>query len=203
MGGRIAILLVFILSSVGHGADTIPLSEVWAYNMPGTIDLSGPSKGRDTAKLIESIRKSLSPKNYRKQARQGFVVLGEGQNALPSVRKILAGDSESILPDEFPKDEKLSVVFFSYQSESYAYLESVQRDGFNINIKYSLIPHQSSETTEHLALIPLGNLPPGKYVVQIELVPLEKKYIEQGFSSLPDSVARRLVSQPFEFVVRE
>ena len=74
MGGRVAILLALVLCSSGYCEDAveIPLSEVWALNMPGTVDLSGPSSGHDTAKLIESIRKSLSPKIYRKLVYRSF-----------------------------------------------------------------------------------------------------------------------------------
>ena len=57
-------------------------------------------------------------------------------------------------------------------------------------------------SSQHLALIPLGNLPAGKYVVKIERLPFEKEYVARGFRE-PSPRQINNVCDSFSFVVQD
>lgn len=179
----------------------IPLDQIWAYKMPGTRDLRELPAARADERLIASIRRSLEPKLDHKQAERGFAVLGTGDEALRHAHDVLvSGDDATV---RFPAGKELSAIFFTYQSPFYVHLATVERTGFAIKISYRFVPHESGETTEHVALIPLGELPPGRYRVSVKSAPMEKKYTDQGFPPIPDSAGLQLVSRPFHFIVAE
>lgn len=177
----------------------IQLKHVYALAMPGTRDVRELPAARADGRIVESIRKALEPEQNEKQARRGFVVTGTGDIALRHAHGVLvAGEKPKA---RFPADEALSAVFFSYQSALYVHLDKVERQGFAFRISYRFVPHESGETTEHFALIPLGKLPPGRYSVRVEQNPMEKKYIDAGFVSPPKSAGEQQVSCTFHFVV--
>jgi hypothetical protein len=177
----------------------IPLKEVYAFGMPGTRDLQELPAARANGKLVESIRKALKPELNHKEARRGFVVLGAGDDALRRAQQVLASGDE--VNAKFPAGKELSAVFFAYQSPFYVHLDKVERKDFAIRIGYRFIPHQSGETTEHFALIPLGKLPLGNYSVRVEQRLMEKKFTDMGFTEPSMSAGQQLVCRTFHFVV--
>jgi hypothetical protein len=63
------------------------------------------------------------------------------------------------------------------------------------------VPHPTLIESQHLALIPLHDLPAGKYDVVIERLPLEKQYADVGWKETPATV--NVVSKSFSFTVEE
>ncbi len=177
----------------------IPLKEVWALNMPETRDIRQLDAVRNDPALLESLRRALKPKLDAKQASMGFVVLGEGNDALRTAHEVLVGGDKPRV--RLPAGQKITAVFFSYESPFYVHLDEVIRKECAIRITYRFVPHETKETTEQIALIPLGELAAGKYSVRVELNAMDKKYAEQGFSTPSKADALRIVCRAFHFIV--
>src|SRR3972149_3930991 len=154
---------------------TIPLDQIWGYNMPGTRDVQ--KLEADTRSLLfMQIRRSLWPfPSKDKDAEAGFAVLGTGLQALREVHGVLV---EKKKPREtFPTGREICVVFFSYQNTLYVHLRGGRREGNTVEIRYVFVPHETEDTTEHFALIPLGTLPIGMYHGNIIQSPMDRKYV--------------------------
>ena len=179
----------------------IPLKEIWAYNMPGTLNVQKMDPDQPGG-LFEEIRRSLwAFPSKDKDARKGFAVSGTGLEALRQVHAVLVEEQD---PEQtFPANSDISVAFFSYQDSRYVHLHRVERQGNVVNIRYRFVPHETEEATTHFALIPLGKLSSGEYRVNVIQSPLEQKYVEQGFRSLSDTIARRIVCNSFSFSIGE
>ena len=183
---------------------SIPLHSIWAWRMPDTKPMI--ASRRDGAYLsregsiLDEIRRALSHKpSGDSGAGQGFVVTGNEIEALKEVRTILV---EAEKPQYvFQQGIELSAVFFSYQSDRYVHIRKVEISRTIIEIEYQFVPHQTRETTEHIALIPLGELPPGTYEVHIRQIPLVG--LDRGYREINDEGARRIVCRSFSFVIRE
>jgi hypothetical protein len=79
---------------------TIPLDQIWAYDMPGTRDIGkleinkapnyayGPLFGQMRLSLADGLARS-------EDAKQGFAVLGTGLDALREAHSVLAANQES------------------------------------------------------------------------------------------------------------
>jgi hypothetical protein len=199
---RLLAMLVAISATCALAANPtpieIPLKEIHALGMPGTRDVRKLRSARADDQIVESIRLALVSAPDREQSPKGFVVLGTGDDALRSARDILAEEKRRSL--RFAAGSELSAVFFSYQSGMYVHLAKVERQGNSIKIAYQLVPHESAETTEHFALIPLGVLPEGKYTVSINRTP-QSSYPQQGVIQPSESTVARTVCSSFEFVV--
>jgi hypothetical protein len=94
-------------------------------------------------------------------------------------------------------------VFFSYQFAVYVHLHHVEHRGNVVEIYFHFVPHETMDSTEHRALIPLGTLPKGKYCVKILRSPMAKKHVDLGFQAVSDEDARRVVCRSFSFSVAE
>jgi hypothetical protein len=202
MGGSIAVLLA-LCCSTGF-AEEIPLSEVWAMDMPGTKPMNRSMRSgkfiSEEGPLLEDIRnlgKGRKP-NEPSPVREGFAVVGTGMEALRNAYKVL-------VQNEGPKDlfavgADLSIVFFTGRSIRYIHLHDVNRNGNQIVVRYKFVPHQTLMESRHLALIPMCRLPEGKYDVIMERMPLEEQYAKAGWEDLP-TTTDGLVCKSFSFTV--
>ena len=194
----------------------IPLKDIWAYEMPGTRDVRElePDKfGQSIRKLssaeqIGIIGKSLTTRVLSslehikpgQSARQAFVVTGTGADALREAAEVLSGKKKP--QSSFPANSSVSVVFFSHLFGSYVHLDKVEQQPGLIIISYRFVPHETADLTKHFALIPLGKLPPGEVRVDVKRSPMEKKFIDAGFTELPSSADSQVIAQPFRFTVK-
>jgi hypothetical protein len=197
-----AIALVFFLGSLMSAAApdknkkavTIPLKNVWGYNMPGTanaeeLDAEG--------ELFMSIRRSLwSVPEKGKAAKSAFAVSGTELEVLREVHAVLVEGKKA--RESLPQNRDIHVVFFSYSNKPYVHLEKVERQGNVVNVHWRFVPHETEETTEHFALIPLGKLPSGKYRVNVIRSSMDAGNLLQR---VRDEVVRRIVCQSFSFTV--
>lgn len=137
---------------------TIPLDQIWAYDMPGTRDIaeleSNGNPHMEHGPVVLEIRRSLGvvPKGHL--AKVGFAVVGEGMDALREAHAVF---TEKRKPSQtLSTGSNISIVFFSHQSNPYVHLDKVERKDNTVDIYYHFVPHETMDTSEHLALIPLG-----------------------------------------------
>jgi hypothetical protein len=187
----------------------IQLKEVWALNMPGTRELTD-SKHGDTSDyvseegpLLNEIRRSLGYLRPEKNevAGSSFAVLGDGMTAIKEAHAVMVKKKKP--RDVFPAGRALSVVFFSHATNRYIHIQSIRRRASSIEIRYHVRPHLTANTSEHFALIPLGELPVGKFTVNMTPLPIENEFREQGFGPVDAKSLSRLVCKPFSFSVVE
>jgi hypothetical protein len=192
----VAILLLFFCST-GFADDVvkIPLDQIWANRMPGTLNIND----WDThPSLILSIQNAIGFPPKDGEADPAFAVQGESQDALREAHAVIVDKKKP--RGIFPAGKKVSVVFFTHETGPYVHLYKVERRGKNIDIHYKFVPHEEEDTERHIALIPLGKLPVGEYSVNI----IRSKKSEGSKSRQPsDEVARRIVCRPFSFTVSE
>ena len=184
-------------TKTGAKSIEIPLELICAYRMPGT----SPVEKIDES-LVFEIRRSLWPIPPKdKKARAGFAVGGTGREALGKVHSILVKNkppSKSI-----PAHSEVSIFFFSHPDQPIVHIHRVERLGSVVNIHYGFIPNENEETSEYFALIPLGEVPAGKYRVNVIQSPRSQKDVDQGFQPIRKEVARRIVCNSFSFSVSE
>lgn len=209
---RISILLTLaFLCSQSRAEEVvrIPLSEIWAIDMPGTKDArelkdkvapgyKGPVRSRNLDFVLRLLRQYAS----ENEAKEGSVVYGTGGRALSFAISAI-GKKESHLFEPIVSGEEVSIAFFSHPCSYYIHLEKVERRDRLITIQYQTVPHFSAESTVHLALIPLGSLTAGKYRVEINQTPLAQEHIDAGFKPLSAEAACRIVCRPFSFTVED
>ena len=197
----------------------IPLSEIWALNMPGTRDVGElepevkaaieriktlpPQEMEQQFKqlmndsLIWQIRKALQPGS--KRAGPGFALASPEAELLEDVRDVLTGETKRA--NEFPGGSDITVVFFSRSMQLHVYIDHVERRANLIEIHCRFVPYQERYVSEHFALIPLGKLPEGFYQVKPVLGPVEQKYLDAGYTQKSLANAAKFVSQSFKFGV--
>jgi hypothetical protein len=180
-------------------AQSIPLEQIWAFNMSGTRDARQIGSPKKSASLVELIQQALGKDAGDGESKCGFIVQGNEEEALRQTFDVLAN---AVPATQRPTTgEKSWVVFFTRDSGQYVQLQEVQRAGEVIKIRYQFAPHDSREMTRHFAMIPLGELSKGNYRVAIEQCPLEKRFLDMGYTAIPESDARRIVCTPFEFQI--
>jgi hypothetical protein len=209
--------LVLFADLPGAQSQTVPLEQIWAYEMPGTRDVRELEPdhfgeqvramlGAEQSRLLHSsmtqqIREALPfirPDKPR-QAGPGFAVLGTGVQALTEAYNVLAKHQEP--RRSFPAGSTLSVVFFAHQSGEYVHLQKVERESSVIRVVYRFVPHETREITEHFALVPIPNLPIGCYRVEIIRDATDRSDAAQGFKPVSSERARQVVCQPFSFSI--
>jgi hypothetical protein len=186
-------------SQLRNGVVAIPLDRIWAFRMPGTRDIQklNPSD-KD---LVELVQQSLGRKSSNGDAKSGFVVQGEAKDALQQAYDVLVSEKLDLKDVEGRK--RIWIVFFSRDSSQYVHLHSIQLQANHITVRYRFVPHDSKELSRHFALIPLGNLPAGKYSVSMVNSPMEKRYLDIGFQPMPEAYVPKIVCSSFEFTVVE
>jgi hypothetical protein len=212
MGGRVAILLALLFNSIGC-AKEIPLSGIWALQMPGTKnvqDLEPEHYGKSqqglseeerlehlTESLTYQIPQIINQKVESKPIGEGFVVTGSGKKALSNVKSAL----ESGAPETLPANTELALFFYAREFGSRVHLKHVERSENDITIEFAFVSHGLKMMSNHFALIPLGKLPPGEYHVNI--IPSIRN--RSGTADNPEraySLAKEYVSQPFVFSIK-
>jgi hypothetical protein len=208
---------------------SIPIDSIWYYGSVGEMSLRRLEPDllvfRDTP---ENIKKYSSPealKEQREKAKRslvlkiekalrglpiadpkitpapGFVVQGTGREALQGIVNVLV---EKKKPEgEFSSKDELSLVFFIHPTGVGTGIESVEVEGNSINITYFLTSNSTLLSNPRLYLIPLGELPAGKYTVNMARPANEASRNQPGFPPIPAGVEKYTVCRPFDFVVSE
>lgn len=215
-------IVLLIISAVANAeplaeqskTETIPLDQVWAYRMPDTRDIQR-LRSKD-GEVWDSAMRSLLADVSRywpdegQQARAGFAVSGIGREALRKAKRILADGEKP--KDSFSTEEEITLVFFSYQCTRLVEIRKVVRRGNEFEIHYRFVLPLEMTLPAHLALIPVGKLPAGKYRVEMVLGPSGRQTYDgeklvittyQKSDSSAKKVAERIVSGPFNFCVNE
>ncbi len=188
-------------------AKTIPLDQIWAYEMPETRDVRKlEPKPKIAATIDELARQSdvwkilkvlgQRPKEGEK-AGPAFVVVGVGKEALKNAAAVFkSSEKKEEPPAVFPSDTDLSLVFYSHVGGRYVRLISVEESPELITLKYQPALRAQQITTRHFALIPLGKLPKGTYLVKI----VQLQSVDQsGQPVSPQREPQRFVSGSFSF----
>lgn len=198
-------------STSAEDSEPIPLERVWAYQMPGTLNVRDLEARPERTDAIDGIKEHTNQSNVSKilkvlnrrpddgeTAGPAFVVLGNGKTALKNAADILSREEKA--STVFPPGEDLSLVFFSHSCGRYVRLVAVEQSPGLIVAKYQFVSHATTNMSRHFAIIPLGALSEGGYQVKIEQVePVD----QQGKSAAPIHEPQRLVCGSFSFRVRK
>jgi len=219
---RILALLAICCST--SSAQEIPLSEIWALNMPGTKDVYGlgfaesdkrryagwgPTEFREMReRSINQMMLALSDKLPSEKAARGFIVPWQSNSqVLKRIGELIRTAKKNEIFDidvkEYPKGSDVTLIYFSYPSSYYNHIKEVERDGHKITVGYQLVPHYSGDSTVNFALIPLKDLPAGEIQVKFRQLPMDKKFYEAGFIQVNRSQQMRLVCNDFSFRIWE
>lgn len=211
---RLMILAVFLTATCQ--AKEIPLDDIWAYDMPDTKDvrelepkLPVDTPREDIFKLstIQKIREFLCTRLPEgRKAGTAFVVEGVDKDALQKAHEVFVmRASKERRPKREPgvivsPETDLSLVFFSHYTGRYVRIESVEREGNQVTIKYRFVAHNTADATDHFAIIPIGQFEEGVGRVKVEQLPpidREGKPVEPVVDPL------RIVSDSFSFGVEK
>ncbi|WP_442483381.1 hypothetical protein [Aeoliella sp. SH292] len=197
----LAILWVTSICAAGErqteeGGHAIPISKVFALGMPGTSDLdellskSAEKMGRKPF-LAERITRALTARPNGPM--QSLVVSGPPE--LAAARAFTALQKADGLFDKKSTvfGTEVQLVFCRFVSSYEAEIVSVTQKGRETFVEYRFVPSSDPQATVDFALIPLGDLPAGEYSVKFQQLPLEPKYVKQGFVPVEKSVSERLV----------
>jgi hypothetical protein len=183
------------VSMTSAARKVFPLKETWAYKMPGTRDINelGSPRAKDSLvqKALRQIRDTWDQET-------GMAVQGEGKEALKNFYRIRV---DGLRRNEVSAGAPISLVFFTRLTGPYVHLHYIEMVGNTFTIHYRLAPHRSANSPQHLALISVGKLDPGRYAVQVERTPMEKHFEDMGIPEPPDRHAED-VSRSFNFEVR-
>jgi hypothetical protein len=171
----------------------IPLKDIWALDMPGTRDINelAPRKATEDTAVSRITRKliSCSPKEV---AGKCFIVAGVDAAALSAADEVLCGGRPPL--KSVPANKDVTLVFYNIPAPGYVHLKSVDHsdaDG-RVTVTYEVVKHIQANVTVHLALIPLGKLPPGKLSVEIT-----------QFTNIEREDSARAVCKPDTFQILE
>lgn len=181
---------------LGEKVVTIPFDQIWASHMPGTKDIHNLDWGM--LKNQSFVGGSLNHLEILKKnkAEPGFAVSGKGQDALVAAFKKTPEGKKPL--SKLPVGTEISVVYFSHAFPIDINLKSIERIGSTINITYRFEDSGLDAALNHIALIPLGKLPVGKYSVNMVEIPPDKTH--QHSQSVLDSVSNS-VCQSFDFTI--
>ncbi len=194
-----ALVLLFAVDE----AQTIPLNEIWAWRMPGTLDVGKLDAVKTPTEItqhpiINEITRILAHRPEEGQkAGAAFVVRGVGKEALKNAYAVLAKKKKAA--DVMPIDTDLSVVFYSYMCGRYVRIVSVEQSENVIKVQYRFVMHSTAEMTSHFALIPLKHPPKGLIEVRIqEVSPIDER--GEATPSIPEPL--RIIPDSFLFEVK-
>ena len=108
---------------------------------------------------MEVVRSLWKPSPEGKPAKTAFAVQGAGLEALRNSYEVLVDKKEA--KQSFDPETEISVVLFANSHRWYVHLESVEKKNI-IAINYKMIMHETEDSSEHFALIPLGKLLSGR-----------------------------------------
>lgn len=147
----------------------VPISSVWALDMPGTKPLirGVPKDAKDKTQegvLVGEIWRALSQR--RPPARAGFAVAGELPEALKEAHEVIVNGRQP--RSSFAPAERVNLAFFSQVCGCYVHLARAERRQQVVQLAYRLEPHRDHEMTVHFALVPLANLGKGRFRVDVK-----------------------------------
>jgi len=217
----LSLLLVFV-TAVDEKPVSIPLDQVWAYNMPGTRDCYGmdlgdfdqkhrPIPGREEfrqmrERAIHEAHRALAVKLPSEQALNGFVIPRKSdlyvlRKASIMMASAMRYEKKGFVRASFPVGDEMTLCFFSHPSSYYIHLKEIGRRGTAITVRYQAVPHYTAESSVHFALIPLGKLSAGEYQVRFEQMRMDQAFHDAGFILLSPRQKQRTICQPFSFTV--
>lgn len=200
-------------------AVTIPLDQIWAYDMPGTRDIrelepnvSGKriaalsAEERDRRFNQSLVNQVASGLDYlaplkNKLAGSAFAVTDTGLSALRQAHAVLV---DNTTPRHlFGSADEISIVFFSHSFGSYVRIEQVQQHGNTFDIQYRFESHLTRDMSRHFALIPIGRLPLGTYRVKLVQLPIVGEGVVGEDRLVSADKVRHIICQSFSFSVVE
>lgn len=175
--------------------------EKWGkYSTPDGIKEAEKLAAQSLALPIERAMGKMRPAKDGMPDR-GFAVEGEGRAALQGIYDVLVKGEQPQL--RFEARLPVSVIFYAVPSTPLR-IESVTRQQNEISIRYALAPQAATHLRWHLSIIPLGNLPTGKYEVTLSRsTDKEKALTPNGLNPLPSNAEDAIVCRPFSFEVVE
>ena len=193
----VSVVLSLVLATVATGeqntvtSKSVPLQNVWGVGMPGTRALSVDEDSQQGALVGDVVRALAYDPAKAVLAPEGFVVRGNGEEALRAAHAVLVdGQSRST---SFRSSDELTVVFCSRSFNYYVNVTGVEQRDRTVHVSYRFVPHKTKEVTAHLALVPLPNPGPGDVRVEFEPGPTEGLDV--------DAWAEKIVCRPFTFTV--
>lgn len=195
----LTIVFAMLFSSTAS-AEEIPLKDVWGFRMPGTRPLREglpPGKAPESLLIREIVPALRIP--AKQDPGEGFAVKGEGIDALQEAHAVVLKKQKP--QTEFSDDADTSIVFFTRPAAVYVHLDRVERKGDEVTISYHFVQHLEKITSCHIALIPLGKLPPGTF--KVDLVRLPDAFASTfSAPNLAKDFESRVVCKSFEFKVK-
>lgn len=189
----------------GEKPIVVPLNEIWAYNMPKTLDVGDldavkKQGGGTKHPIVNEIVRSLGLKRptETKSVGPAFIVQGTEKESLRNAHVVFTGLAKP--STKFSSTSDLTLVFYTALGGPYAHVDSVERTGRTIAVRYRLVSHNTRDDTLHFALIPLGPLASGKYEVKIESLGL---FDHTGARKEPKAKLKNIVCSDSTFDVTE
>jgi hypothetical protein len=190
----------------------IPFKDIWAYNIPGTTEVSEKEEKPKNAtpaewmrfnreSLVNQIYIGLGDRKRGQLAEKGFCVAETGLNALKAAHAVLVKHEKP--QEEFANGTDITLVFFSHSVGSFVHLVDVERNGREIQIRYRFKPRMELYLTTHFALIPLGKLKPGEYEVKLVQMPMVNPGHPQDGQLAPDELIDQIICKPFLVLVTD
>jgi hypothetical protein len=179
----LAMILAFSCAAVATAAEAddpvveIPLKDVLALDMPGTLDIRELNTPEDP--IVDQVLKQISESRKYDHC---FAMRGEGADAL---RQFLRMRGDHDYWNRLPADQPISLVFFTRPIHEDVVLHHIERRGRGFNLQYRFAPSNAAEASPRLAIIPVGKLPVGDYGVEVERSPAEAKHVSAGFEEPP------------------
>jgi hypothetical protein len=204
-----ALSFVAVVTSGAVSAEPIeiPLMDILAHEMPGTLDIRQLTKRID-ANMLDATFEHMYARAERLQfkglARPGFAVSGSGLSAFRAAHAVLTGNEKA--KNEFLSRNETTIVFFSEPISRYGVqIRTITRKVETVEICYELVPDLSHGSHVNFALIPIGKLPAGNYHVGMRQLPRKMNKIETrlGFKPINEEWSRNFLCKPFDFIVRD
>jgi len=219
---RFSIIISFVFSLVAcspvrvnaenNKPRTIPLNEIWAYQMPGTkdvrelepkLDVHDPNfKELWERSLVRGIASYLSTyvPDRGELAGPAFIVVGTGKEALKNAHAELVKDRGATRNSNVSANTELTLVFYSYVTGWHLRLKSIEKSPSVVTIKYQFVaPREPAFAATRFALVPIGKLTKGEVKVEVEQLP---PVDYAGRAMPPKRDADRFVCGSFSFEVR-
>ncbi len=210
----LALSLIFVTAE--SKAVTIPLDQVWAWDIPETKDIRtlepkhfGPRVRKLPEKkqfqllkssLVQQIRRAIKDTYETEAAGPGFIVAGSDRVALNNAHDILVNDRKPL--DKFPNGTSVTVFFYSRLTAGrHFHIKRCDRKGSAITVKYQLVPYNQKMMTLHFALIPLGILEPGNYSVRFVNIPEARYFQGRRIQPVSKEDREKLICKAFDFSV--
>lgn len=218
---RLSLLIVVAIAGLAAGqgaasrpakefAGTVAIRSVWAYRIDGTRALSVEKKdgqyvspdGKLTDEIAAALAKSSIARTAwsaaaTRPAYQAFAVAGQESEALRNAHAVLVEGRAA--PALLPAGGKNSLVFYVHGTSLRVELDDIKIEGGAVTVIYKLHPGEERKADASFALIPLPDLPPGRYKVDfVGKVAPDAKAIR---SLDLDMFAKNYASRPFVLAV--